>query len=50
MTTAIVMLSVTIGFFLGYKVGYSRCSYQFKKALGAVRDWSQREFEKNKRQ
>ena len=35
--TAIVMGSVTIGCFMGYKVGYSRCSYQFSKALEVVR-------------
>jgi len=35
--TAIVMVSITIGCFMGYKVGYSRCSYQFSKALEAVK-------------
>jgi len=37
MMIAISMVSIAIGCFMGYKVGYSRCNYQFKKALEAVK-------------
>jgi hypothetical protein len=37
MTIAIVMVSLVVGLFLGYKVGYFRCSYQFSKALEAIK-------------
>ena len=49
MMIAIALVSMAIGCFVGYKVGYSRCNYQFKKALQAVKVWSQKEFGKNKR-
>ncbi len=49
MMIAIALVSMAIGCFVGYKVGYSRCNYQFKKALQAVKVWSQEELQRSKR-
>lgn len=37
MTIAIAALSMTLGFFLGYKVGFNRCMKQFIVALELLR-------------
>ena len=37
MMIAIAMVNMTLGFFLGYKVGYSRCVKQFTAVLKVLR-------------
>ena len=49
MTIVIVIVSITIGFFLGYKVGYYRCKYQFKLVLEGAKVWYEKELAKNQR-
>lgn len=38
MMIAIAMLSITLGFLLGYSVGFNKCKNRFKKTLETVID------------
>lgn len=37
MMIAITLVSMAVGCILGYNVGYSRCHYQFSRALEVVK-------------